>query len=403
MIVMGKEPVERKMCPRCGHTFKETEFYTRRDGTRVELCKKCFTAHVNNYDPETIKPLLQQMDYPYIKEVWDGLLERETAKKKVLNGTSIFGKYMASMKLAQYNKYRWADTEKFEQDRRSKLEKEADRLKKYEEKIQEQYDNGLISKEEYDICMSHGEANRQPPAPSSYAEAVGANNNFQDGVFLDENEIPDPSSELTNDDKIFLAMKWGRLYKPNEWILLEKKYNEMQSSFDISDSDRQGTLILVCKTYLKMNQAIDEGDLESYQKLARTYEALRKSGKFTEVQKEEKGSDLFDCVGNLVAYCEKEGGAIPRYDISAPKDIIDTIIFDMKKYTRELIYEDKLLGNQIEAYIKKKELAELKEKDDEETKDNDHFSDEEMMERIIQENEEKEEDKKTYNEKGIEG
>lgn len=82
MIVMGKEPVERKMCPRCGHTFKETEFYTRRDGTRVELCKKCFTAHVNNYDPETIKPLLQQMDYPYIKEVWDGLLERETAKKK---------------------------------------------------------------------------------------------------------------------------------------------------------------------------------------------------------------------------------------------------------------------------------------------------------------------------------
>ena len=41
--------------------------------------------------------------------------------------------------------------------------------------------------------------------------------------------------EYFNDDKIYLAMKWGRLYRPDEWIELERNYNEMMNSFDIQD------------------------------------------------------------------------------------------------------------------------------------------------------------------------
>jgi hypothetical protein len=48
-------------------------------------------------------------------------------------------------------------------------------------------------------------------------------------------------------------MKWGRLYSEEEWIALEKNYTEMCNSFDIQDQDTKNTLILLCKTNLKMN------------------------------------------------------------------------------------------------------------------------------------------------------
>ena len=94
-----------------------------------------------------------------------------------------------------------------------------------------------------------------------------------------------------------LAMKWGRLYKPSEWVELEKKYKEMMNSFDIQDSDTEGTLLVICKTYLKMNQALDCGDLDGFQKLSKVYEALRKSAKFTAVQNKEQNNSFIDSVG----------------------------------------------------------------------------------------------------------
>jgi hypothetical protein len=65
-------------------------------------------------------------------------------------------------------------------------------------------------------------------------------------------------------------MKWGRLYKPSEWISLEENYNQMMESFDIQDADTINTLKLLCKTNLKMNQAIDCGDMDSFNKLQRS-------------------------------------------------------------------------------------------------------------------------------------
>ena len=128
-------------------------------------------------------------------------------------------------------------------------------------------------------------------------------------------------------------------------------------SFDIQDADTKNTLILICKTNLKMNQAIDSADVEGYQKLSRVFNDLRKSAKFTAAQNKEQNSDFVDSVGELVAYCEKQGGIIPKYEIDTPKDIIDVVIQDLKNYTKDLIYEDKSLAKQIEDYLKKIEIA----------------------------------------------
>ena len=74
------------------------------------------------------------------------------------------------------------------------------------------------------------------------------------------------------------------------------------------------------------------------------YDSLRKSAKFTAAQNKETKADFVESVGQIVAYCEKMGGQIPRYEIKTPLDVIDKVIDDLKEYNRSLIYEDKALA-----------------------------------------------------------
>lgn len=178
---------------------------------------------------------------------------------------------------------------------------------------------------------------------------------YNEAEFIDENVLADYTSELTEDDKIVLAMKWGRLYKPAEWIELEKHYNEMMKSFDIQDADTINTLILLCKTNLKMNQAIDAGDVEGFQKLSKVSESLRKSAKFTAAQNKEEKGDYVDSVGELVTLCEKEG-FIPKFATDIPQDKVDLTLKDMENYLYKLVTQDLGFGQQIEDALKKIEI-----------------------------------------------
>ena len=112
-----------------------------------------------------------------------------------------------------------------------------------------------------------------------------------------------------------------------------------------------------------MNQAIDQGDLQGYQKLARVSDTLRKSAKFTAAQNKDKDNEFIDSVGQLVAYCQEHGGEIPRIDISVKRDIVDQIISDLKAYTKSLVYEDPALKKQVEDYLKKLKANEQQKRD----------------------------------------
>jgi hypothetical protein len=178
---------------------------------------------------------------------------------------------------------------------------------------------------------------------------------YNENSFMSEDEMTDPAAELTQEDKLYLAMKWGRLYKPSEWVELEKHYNDMMNSFDIQDADTKSTLILLCKTDLKMNQAIDQGDVDGFQKLSRVSDSLRKSAKFTAAQNKEDKSDYVDSVGELVAICEKEG-FIPRFPTDIPQDKVDKTLKDMNNYLYKLVTQDLGFGQQIEDSLKKIQL-----------------------------------------------
>ena len=142
------------------------------------------------------------------------------------------------------------------------------------------------------------------------------------------------------------------MYKPTEWVELEKTYTEMTESFDIQDADTINTLILICKTNLKMNQSLDIGDVDGFQKLSKVSDSLRKSAKLTAAQNKEDKNDFVDSVGELVAMCEREG-FIPRYATDIPQDKVDLTLKDMNDYLHKLVTQDLGFGQQIEDALKK--------------------------------------------------
>lgn len=374
----------KKQCIKCGRTKDESlGFYTYKNGQKAQMCKECMLAHVNIWQQDTYLWLLEKMDVPYAPWEWDNLRAKAYAKNpKKLNDTTVFGKYLSMMKLNQWKKYTWADTEKVQEQHRLEQEARKQRgqdLEQEQDKYQKQFENGQISQAQYrtlvktDVQREHDYQKLQADAASRAAAAVGSGNLYNEKNFIAEEDIPDFSEDLSEQDKKYLAIKWGRLYTPNEWVQLQSFYNEMMDSFDIQDADSKSSLILICKNNLKMNQAIDTGDLEGYQKIARVNDTLRKSAKFTAAQNKEHKDDFVDSVGQLVAYCQKYGHQIPQFNIKTVNkdgiDVIDKILDNLKEYTRTLIYEDTALARQIEDYLNRRIAMEEKQKAEKEAKE----------------------------------
>lgn len=347
----------KRLCTKCGKMLDEdTQFYIQKNGERTDMCKKCLTMHIDNFDPQTFLWLLEKMDVPYIPEEWNKLRNTAFAKNPNLNGMSVFGKYLSKMKLKQYKEYCWADTDRVNALNNEKRDAQMAERAAYDASIKEQFDNGEISESEYKTLTStefqHADYMSQPPQlPTEFPQ----DKMYSEGTAMVDAEMGSLIGQLTEDDKKVLAMKWGPLYRPDEWIMLEKDYNNMMNSFDIQDADTINTLILICKTNLKMNQFLDAGDIEGYQKLAKVSESLRKTAKFTAAQNKEEKSDYIDSVGELVAMCEREG-FIPRYATDIPQDKVDITLRDMENYLNKLVTQDLGFGQQIEDALKKMQI-----------------------------------------------
>ena len=281
---------------------------------------------------------------------------------------AIFGKYLSKMKLKQWRDKTWADTEKIAAERAEQKAKLKENAKTRDEELKAAYEAGQISKAEYETFVNTEVLYNEGPQSIDPVKGPTGFNAFDETQFISEEELPDPTAELTQEDKVYLAMKWGRNYRPSEWLSLEKDYTEMKKSFDIQDADSEKSLMFLCKANLKADQAIDCGDIDGFQKLMRAQEALRKSAKFTAAQNKEEKADFVDCIGTMVAYCEKVGGVIPRLKLDYDYDIVDKVINDMKGYTKSLIYEDTSLSRQIEDYLRNRENADAKKRDEAEAK-----------------------------------
>lgn len=350
-------------CEKCGRTMDEAQFYTSlnlekypNDG-KLRQCKKCVTMHVDNWDPSTFIPILQEIDVPYIKEQWDQLLEKFGQDPSKITGTTILGRYLSKMKLTQWNKYRFADTERLEAEAK---EKKAMTMRA-----------AGYSGEEIEQQLA---VDRTPPRPKLIEDGQVANLIYEDAK-------DDMEDTLTEEDKTYLRIKWGKGYRPSEWIQLEQLYEDMMASYDIQGAGHIDTLKLVCKTSLKANQLIDMGDVEGFQKMSKVYDQLMKSGKFTAAQNKGESGEFIDSLGELVALCEKQE-FIPRYYTDGPQDKVDRVLEDLQHYTKTLVTEEMNLGNLIEQSIK--QIAEQMAKEDVVSEDDiDDENDDDAFERSL--------------------
>ena len=254
---------EQRYCNKCRRTMAESNFYTYRDGTKCELCKACLTMHVNNFDPETYLWLLEKFDVPYIEGEWNVLRDRAYQKDPYkMTGMSVFGKYLSKMKLNQWKQYRWSDTErlKIEAEEKAKLNgQKAEMAQQQLEEMKQAFENGEITEAQYQTY-----AEIHAPEPLVVQPETQPQDTMQNDTYLPANsdfepvELIDVGADLTTEDKIYLAMKWGRLYRADEWVALEQLYEEFMNSFDIRGAARLDTLKHICKTSLKMSQAINQ-------------------------------------------------------------------------------------------------------------------------------------------------
>lgn len=341
-------------CEKCNKEMEDSNFYTYKSGKKTELCKKCLTMHIDAFDETTFLWVLEKMDLPYIPVEWNSLRDKDYQKKGALKfeSAAVFGKYLSKMKLNQWNKYGWADGPKLIKEAEERARELAAANAEKDAFYREKFENGEISEAEFKTLTSALAQREAAMTGLSMNPYLGPNNPYDESKFIREEDLPSLAEGLTDEDKIYLAMKWGRLYKPDEWIELEKTYTEMMNSFDIQDADTINTLILICKTNLKANQAIDNGDIEGFQKLTKVSEGLRKSAKFTAAQNKEGKSDYVDSIGELVRICEKDG-FIPRFATDIPQDKVDLTLKDMQGYLYKLVTQDLGFGQQIEDSLKK--------------------------------------------------
>lgn len=324
-------------CKKCGKTMDDKEFYTSKniakyppDG-KLDMCKKCLTMHVDNWNPDTYMWILEETDVPYVKEEWDGILEKYGQDPRKVTGVTILGRYLSKMKLKQWNQYGFADTERLAEERKAL-------------KINQMKAQGM-SGDEIDAELA---TDRTPAKPASMAapQSPVGTAQYEPIAVVDEFE-----DQLTTEDKLILRMKWGASYMAGELVRLEQLYRDFEKSYDIQGAGMVDTLIMICKASFRANQLIDTGDIEGFQKMSKVYNDLMKSAKLTAAQIKGEDTDEVDSIGELVALCEKEG-FIPRYYVDTPKDHVDRTLQDMQSYTRTLVTEELNLGNMIEAAVK---------------------------------------------------
>lgn len=344
-------------CEKCHRTMAAKEFYgsnnlTKYADGKIHICKKCLTMHVDNWDPDTYLWILQECDVPYIPDVWNKKLAQYGQDKSKVTGVTILGRYLSSMKIKQYKDYRWKDTEYLQEVADKKTTEAMKRQGFSAAEIDQvlQQDRFVLPEGE----LSEPEYAAVPTAQST--EPV-------EDYFDRDNEDESITDELTDDDRRFLRLKWGKAYKPEEWIRLEQLYQGMTQSYDIQGAGHEDVLKLVCKTSLKANQLLDIGDVDGAQKMIKMYDSLMKSGKFTAAQNKAENGEFLDSISEFVVLCEKEG-FIPRYYVDGPKDKVDETIADLKGYTHSLVVEEMNLGNLIENAVKQMAIEEAKEEDE---------------------------------------
>lgn len=315
-------------CSKCRKTLDEKQFFKT---SRVDKhpsgvlpeCKTCATMAVDDTDPSTFLPLLKEIDVPYIPGEWRALLMKKDARS-----SSVLGKYVSKMRLNQFKKYRWADSERLvAQETESLLaamRQETDTESEAEEKVKEMLSFEDIEKPEM------GAMTQAVPAAALY------------GLTPETSKYGLSQEEIDQ-----LKLDWGEDYTEDEFLKFEQLLNDMKEAYIIQDPIAISNAKMICKMTIKMNKFLDIDDVESASKIARQLDLFIKSANLAPVQQKDRQQTTF-AISQLAFLVEREGGFIPEFYIDSPNDKIDQILRDMQEYTEYLVRGESNIAEMVE-------------------------------------------------------
>lgn len=315
-------------CSKCRKTLDEKQFFKT---SRVDKhpsgvlpeCKTCATMAVDDTDPSTFLPLLKEIDVPYIPGEWRALLIKKDARS-----SSVLGKYVSKMRLNQFKKYRWADSERLvAQETESLLaamRQETDTESEAEEKVKEMLSFEDIEKPEM------GAMTQAVPAAALY------------GLTPETSKYGLSQEEIDQ-----LKLDWGEDYTEDEFLKFEQLLNDMKEAYIIQDPIAISNAKMICKMTIKMNKFLDIDDVESASKIARQLDLFIKSANLAPVQQKDRQQTTF-AISQLAFLVEREGGFIPEFYIDSPNDKIDQILRDMQEYTEYLVRGESNIAEMVE-------------------------------------------------------
>lgn len=334
-------------CLTCKKTLDERQFFKtgRLDkfpSGFLPHCKTCVTMAVDDTEPSTFLPILKELDIPYIPTEWRNLLVKKDAR-----GASILGKYASKMKLNQFKKYKWQDTEALVQNETESLlaalRQESDSETEAETKLEEMMAMTDIAKPSMQAMTQ----------PGNIAALYGL--------------TPETSKyNLSQEEINQLRLDWGEDYQEDQYLQLEQLFTDMRTAYIIYDPIAISNARMICKMTVKMNKFLDIDDVESASKISRQLDLFIKSANLAPVQQKDRQQSTF-AISQLAFLIEKEGGFIPEYYIEKPNDKIDMLLADIEQYTIQLVTGESQLGDMIEnarTILAQDEIPEVEDYDD---------------------------------------
>ena len=235
------------------------------------------------------------------------------------------------MRLNQFKKYRWKDTEALVERETNNilmaLRQESETESEAEEKLQEMLSMSDIAKPQMGAMTSGSESNIQAAALYGLT--------------------PETSKyKLTQEEINELKVNWGPDYSEDEYLQLEQLFTDMKEAYILQDPIALSNSKMICKMTMKMNKFLDIDDIESASKISRQLDLFIKSANLAPVQQKDRQQTTF-AISQLAYLIEKEGGFIPTYydDVG---DEIDQILEDMKQYTNYLVRGESNIAEMVE-------------------------------------------------------
>ena len=278
------QPKPKKTCSGCGKEKPSDGFYKTKnpyfaDGVSP-VCKNCLTYEIDPEDINTIYKQLEFLDKPFLKDLWEGCFNG-SGEQDVFKTFSVYMRQVNG--LSQYK----------------------------------------------DLTFKH----------SSFYDSDFKANKYSNKNTNAKNNEGNKTTAKDTGIKITKAVKerWGDGYSNDEYRKLEKFYSELKQANEITTPQHRKIVEQLVKLSLKMDQALDSGDSQTYKKYADAYKDLIASAGLRPIDKSGKDTATGMKTFSAITEAVESRGFIKPKPIEENQDIVDAVIYYILNYKLKLL------------------------------------------------------------------